>query len=67
MALKPVLTTSDTKIKVFTDEPDSLKETLTDSRFEITGNQNEADIFWLIGLGRSDYAHKAIQKGAYLN
>lgn len=48
------------KIKVFTDEPDSLKETLTDSRFEITGNQNEADIFWLIGLGRAEYAQKAI-------
>ena len=53
-------------IKVFTDVPDALS-TLTDARFQIASEPDDAAIFWLVGPGRNEYKAKALEKQGYLN
>lgn len=46
--------------------PEALS-TLTDARFELVSDPDQAQIFWLIGANRNIYKGKANEKSGYLN
>jgi len=41
--------------------------TLTDARFQIVENSDEAQIFWLLGPQRNTHKLKAAEKNGFLN
>ena len=54
------------KIRVYTEDHSELK-TLTDSRFEVVGDYNQADVCWALGLDRSNIIKSVKENGLYIN